>query len=98
VLKGQCSGGGNLGVFYQLDSPVTQSARAFGQDPFDQNPIGGAGVTNTAGGVGYGGAGHIQLEGEVWTHTAERVLWLNLMIETSCAYRVRATLDRDDAP
>ena len=97
VLKAQCSAGGNLGFFYALNSPITQTAQVFGHDPTDNNPVGSAGLTGTGGGAGYGGASHALLEGDAWTFTAERVLWIDLRITTNCAYRVRATLDRNDA-
>ena len=97
VLKGNCGAAGNLGFFYELNSPVQQKARGFGHDQIDNSPVGSAGISGTAGGVGYGGSGHQLLEGQVWSFTAERVLTIEISIDLSCIYRVRATLDHNDA-
>jgi hypothetical protein len=97
VLKANCAAGGNLGFFYALNSPVQQKTRVFGRDPIDNSPIGSAPITGTAGGAGYGGGGHLLLEGDVWSFTDERVLTIEISIDPGCIYRVRATLDHNDA-
>jgi hypothetical protein len=98
VLRANCTFPNTMGFFYALNSPVQQRARAFGHDPIDNGPSDTVGITATAGGVGYGGPLHQLLEGHVWASTADRLLWIDISIDSGCVYRVRATLDRNDAP
>ena len=69
----------------------------FGHDAIDNSPVGSAGITGTAGGLGYGAGGHTLLEGQLWSFTDERVLTIEISIDPGCIYRVRATLDHNDA-
>jgi hypothetical protein len=97
VLRATCTPPNTLGFFYTLNSPVSQRARAFGHDALDNAPVGSAAITGTAGGVGYGAPNHGLLGGEVWTSTSERVLAIEISIDTGCFYRITATLDRNEA-
>jgi hypothetical protein len=97
VLRATCTPPNTLGFLYTLNSPVSQRARAFGHDALDNAPVGSAAITGTAGGVGYGAPNHGLLGGEVWTSTSERVLAIEISIDTGCFYRITATLDRNEA-
>jgi hypothetical protein len=97
VLRANCTPPSTLGFVYALNSPVQQRARAFGHDPTDNAPVGSAAITGTAGGVGYGAANHALLGGELSTFTSERVLAIEISIDTGCFYRITATLDRNEA-
>lgn len=98
VLRASCSPPNTLGFTYELNSPISQRVHEFAHDPTDNTPVGATGTTGTSGAtIGYGGANHALLEGQVWSFTVERVLWIDIRTTTNCDYRVRATLDRNDA-
>jgi hypothetical protein len=97
VLRANCTPPTTLSFFYAGNSPVQQRARAFGHDAIDNTPVGSAAITGTGGGAGYGGSGHSLLGGEVRAFTSERVLAIEISIDTACFYSVRATLDRNEA-
>jgi hypothetical protein len=99
VLRASCTFPDTMGFSYALDSPVTQRARLFGRDAIDNVPISTLPITGTTGAsVNYSAAGHQMLAGELWTSTADRVLWVEIWIDFACAYRARATVDRNQAP
>jgi hypothetical protein len=98
LLKANCTLPNTMGFNYTLNSPVQQRARLFGHDVTDNVPVGHVAITGSAGGLTYSAPDHQLLGGEVWTSTPDRVLWIEISIDPGCAYRVRATLDRNDAP
>lgn len=97
TLRGSCSNTA-VNVFYALNSPVPQRAHLFGHDPTDNSPVGAVGITGTAGGIGYGGTAFLS-DVSVWSSTDERVVFFEVRVTAGsvCAFRVRATIDRNDA-
>lgn len=92
-----CSGADSVNMFYSLEKGAQQNARLYAHDPFDNEPKGAAAISSDkGGGVGYGGAGHIAAEGDVFVFTDDRVLEIDFTLTGSCVYRVRATLDHNE--
>jgi hypothetical protein len=97
-LTAGCTGADTYSFFYALEKGAQQNARLWAHDQLDNEPKGAAVISGSSGGgVGYGAAGHIALEGELFVFTPDRVLQVDLILTGSCTYRLRATLDRNDA-
>jgi hypothetical protein len=47
--------------------------------------------------LGLAGSGIALLDGRLWAYNADRVLTVDLWVDGDCRYRVRATLDSNDA-
>jgi hypothetical protein len=94
-----CSPPSTMGFSYELDSPITQHVHEFAHDPTDNAPQAQNNITGTTGAtIGYSAPNHALLDGQLWSYTTDRVLWIELRVSTSCNYRVRATVDANEAP
>jgi trimeric autotransporter adhesin len=93
-----CTAPDGANLFYSLEKGAQQNARLYGHDSIDNTPVGAAAIaSDKGGGVGYGGSGHIAAEGTLFVFTGDdRVLSVDWSL-SNCVYRVRATLDRNDA-
>jgi hypothetical protein len=97
-LTAGCTGADTYSLFYALEKGAQQNARLWAHDQLDNEPKGAAGVSGSlGGGVGYSASGHIALEGELFVFTPDRVLMVDFTLTGSCTYRLRATLDHNEA-